>query len=167
MKTIALLSLIFFAGLNPLLMASGVEDKDTDNMMSDDYGGTMMMSDEGGETMMMSDETMMAAGGKIDFTTLDDARALVKTGPVVLFFFADWCPTCRAAIQDINERIKSLGDISLVIVNYDKETELKSRYNVTYQHTFVQINEEGKEITKWNGGKTAEILRRVVREEEG
>ena len=35
------------------------------------------------------------------------------------------------------------------------------KYGITYQHTFVQIDAEGKEITKWNGGKIDELLTNI------
>jgi hypothetical protein len=36
--------------------------------------------------------------------------------------------------------------------DYDSNNELKKKYGVTYQHTFVQIDSNGNMITKWNGG---------------
>ena len=69
------------------------------------------------------------------FTTLGDAKALAAQGPTVLFFAADWCPTCEAALRDINANGGKLGDVTVVVVDYDTPAELKKRYGVTYQHT--------------------------------
>jgi thioredoxin-related protein len=41
------------------------------------------------------------------------------------------------------------------------EKELAKKYGVTYQHTFVQIDAEGNEVTKWNGGKIEELLHNI------
>ncbi len=37
-------------------------------------------------------------------------------------------------------------DISVVVVNYDRSSELKKKYVVTYQHTYVQIDDSGETI---------------------
>lgn len=83
----------------------------------------------------------------------------------VLFFYANWCPTCKAADGSFTKDLAQLpGDVTLIKVNYnDTETDqvekdLAKQYGITYQHTFVQIDAAGKEITKWNGGQTAELL---------
>lgn len=82
----------------------------------------------------------------------------------VLFFYASWCPTCRPADADFNTNIDTLpSDIAIIRVNYnDPETSpeeqvLAQQYNVTYQHTFVQISPQGKEIARWTGGQLEEL----------
>ena len=41
------------------------------------------------------------------------------------------------------------------------ERELKKKYAVTYQHTFVQVDENEEEVTRWSGGEFEEILQRI------
>lgn len=86
----------------------------------------------------------------------------------VLFFYANWCPTCRpadAAFRENDSKIPS--DVSLIRVNYNdsdtdqEEKELAKKYLVTYQHTFVQIDEAGKEVTRWNGGQLTELINNI------
>ena len=36
--------------------------------------------------------------------------------------------------------------------------ELKKKYEVTYQHTFVQVDAQGNMIKKWSGGALADII---------
>lgn len=112
----------------------------------------------------VSAQEMMAPGsGKIEFTTLETAQAFAAERPTVLFFHASWCPTCRAAMADIDARLDELDDIALLIVDYDTERALRRRYGVSYQHTFVQIDESGEAIAVWNGGKVDEILENTTR----
>jgi thioredoxin 1 len=106
---------------------------------------------------------MMSSGGKVDFTSLEDARTRAAKGPTVLLFAADWCPTCQAALKDITSREASLGDVSVLVVDYDRRGDLKRMYGVTYQHTFVQIDAKGGKTVVWSGGGVDEILRRVMR----
>jgi len=132
---------------------------------------SMMMSSsestaEGAGAMMMADSTPQVIGGKVDFTDLKAAGVLAAKGPVVLFFYATWCPTCRVAIEDINANLDQLGDVTVVIVDYDKNSDLKTKYKITYQHTFVQIDEKSNKLAVWNGGGVGNILKNIVRAEE-
>lgn len=77
----------------------------------------------------------------------------------VLFFYASWCPTCRPVDAEFTKNSDKIPeDVTILRVNYnDPETDeieksLAKDYAVTYQHTFVQIDSGGNEITKWNGG---------------
>lgn len=86
----------------------------------------------------------------------------------VLFFYASWCPTCRPADADFSVNQSRIPeDVMLIRVNYsddntsDDERELASKYNITYQHTFVQIDSEGNVVTQWNGGKTVELVKNI------
>ncbi|WP_424950822.1 thioredoxin domain-containing protein [Deinococcus sp.] len=77
----------------------------------------------------------------------------------VLFFHATWCPTCKAADIDIRAKLSELPeDVALFKTDYDKEVALKTRYGVTYQHTFVLVDSAGKALKKWNGGSMADVL---------
>lgn len=86
----------------------------------------------------------------------------------VLFFHATWCPTCIAAQLDF-EKNKALlpVDLEIIRVNYnDSETDasekaLATKYGIVYQHTFVQVDGQGLEVVKWNGGSTKELLARI------
>ena len=86
----------------------------------------------------------------------------------VLYFYASWCPTCRPADSDFRANVGKLPeDLVLIRVNYNdpetdsQEKDLAKKYNVTYQHTFVQIDGQGAEVTTWNGGKADELLANV------
>lgn len=81
--------------------------------------------------------------------------ALAKEHKVVLFFKADWCPSCIVADQAFNKEFASIPkNIAILKVSYDTEFELRKKYGVTVQHTFVQVDEKGNLITKWTGGAT-------------
>jgi thiol-disulfide isomerase/thioredoxin len=78
---------------------------------------------------------------------------------VVLFFKASWCPSCRAIDADIKANLSKIP-VSLVIldVNYDNSSELKQKYGVTSQHTFVQVDKNGNLLKKWGGSPTLSAL---------
>lgn len=83
----------------------------------------------------------------------------------VLFFYASWCPTCKPADANFRKNISKIPeDVALIRVNYNdsetdqEEKDLAKKYGITYQHTFVQIDATGKEVTKWNGGQIDELI---------
>lgn len=90
------------------------------------------------------------------------------TGRRVLFFYASWCPTCVPTDKNLSQNTSLLpNDVTVIRVNFNdpdtdqEEKDLAKKYGVTYQHTFVQIDSQGKEITKWNGGQIEELLGKI------
>ena len=86
----------------------------------------------------------------------------------VLFFYANWCPTCRPADANFKANLDKIPEgVTLIRVNYNDsdtdadESALADKYNVTYQHTFVQIDESGNPVTRWNGGAISELLTNI------
>lgn len=73
---------------------------------------------------------------------------------VVLYFWAPWCSTCSSLDDEIQKNDQQVPSGVIVLrVNYDDSEELKNKYQVTTQHTFVQIDDNSNEITKWVGGE--------------
>lgn len=109
----------------------------------------VIKKDEG--AMKENGEAMMAKGGQ--YAAYDAAKiAFAKEGKVVLFFRASWCPSCRALDADIKANPGQIPENLLILdVDYDKSADLKKQYGVTYQHTLVQVDENGKMIAKWAG----------------
>lgn len=82
-----------------------------------------------------------------------------KDGQVILFFHASWCPSCRALNADIEKNLDAIPEkVSILKTNYDTETELKKKYGITYQHTLVQVDQNGAMIKKWSGSPTLSNL---------
>ena len=48
-----------------------------------------------------------------------------------------------------------------MIVDYDKSAELKKKYGITVQDTFVQIGQMGDKLVIWNGGGVDGILKNL------
>ena len=113
--------------------------------------------------MMTSDTSKNETGNLINFTNLEAVSTLAKKGPTVLFFSASWCPTCQSALREIRANIADLKEITVVVVDYDKATDLKNKYRITYQDTYVQIDSKGEKLAIWNGGGMEGILRRTIR----
>jgi len=98
------------------------------------------------------------------------AQALASTAEDrrVLFFFSNWCATCRSANGSFTQNIAQVpDDVQIIRVNYgdgetnQEEKDLAQKYNVAYRHTFVQIDAQGNKVTEWNGGQTEELLAKI------
>jgi hypothetical protein len=92
-----------------------------------------------------------------DVRSFSDAASLdalaAGDGQTVVYFYAAWCPECRAMALELKDRWSAVRpDINLVIADFDKDTALKTRYGVTYQDTFVLLDKTGKAVRSWNGG---------------
>jgi thiol-disulfide isomerase/thioredoxin len=110
------------------------------------------------DTMMEKEGAMMMKGGQ--YVAYDASKlAFAKEGKVVLFFNASWCPSCKAIDADIKASLKDIpADTLILSVDYDTNKDLKTKYGVTTQHTFVQVDADGKSLGKWIGGDTLEYL---------
>lgn len=79
----------------------------------------------------------------------------------ILYFHADWCSVCKPLDKELSEKSDQIPpDVVVLKANYDRETELKKKYAITYQHTFVFVDDEGGEIDRWGGGGLTDIIKR-------
>ncbi len=118
--------------------------------------GAMM---DKGDAMVKDDSAMMVKAGSYEGYEASKVAMATATHDVVLFFRASWCPTCRALDADIKAHLKDIpASLTILDVNYDNSTELKKKYGVTYQHTFVQVDAKGNLIKKWTGSGTLASL---------
>lgn len=101
----------------------------------------------------------------IDYKDMDQVMMLAKSKPTVLFFKANWCPSCLEASKIFENDKEQLNGVNLVVVNYDNSADIKTKYGVTYQHTFVQVDTEGSALATWSGGATPELLMNIVKGE--
>jgi thiol-disulfide isomerase/thioredoxin len=140
-------------------MEKGVNGNQMENKDTEDKA---MMDKKPTSSMMKEDDTkMMKQGTYQNFSS--DKLALAKTEKVVLFFKAGWCPTCKGVDSDITSHLNQIPkNVNILVVDYDASTDLKKKYGVTYQHTFVQIDSNGMLIKKWSGSPTlTELVKEI------
>ena len=153
MKTLSISIILLLAISSPLLSGGKKESApEPENAMM------MMVQDQ--QTQNTTTEPF------IDYQNLEQAKMIAAEAQTVLFFYASWCPTCRSAREEFNKRQNEFKNINIILVDYDNSKDLQKKYGVTYQHTFVQIDENGEALAKWNGGDVDKLLSNVRTEDE-
>ena len=75
----------------------------------------------------------------------------------IIFFAASWCPSCQAADRNL-----ATADIpswvTILKADFDSEIDLRQKYGVVAQHTFVSIDSKGNQIRKWVGGTSIDDI---------
>lgn len=153
---IPVIALVIIAGIAGVLVLNRPQTSETPQMM--EKKTDVMVKETPAAMMEKTDDAMMAkAGSYIPYTA--DAYQSMAEKKRVLFFHASWCPTCKAANEDFTKNTSQLpADVVVFKTDYDNERALKQKYAITSQHTFVQVDAQGNEVTKWNGGAAAELL---------
>lgn len=64
---------------------------------------------------------------KITTSEFDDA---IKSGKVLVDFYADWCGPCKMLGPVLEEIDKEMDDVEIIKVNVDEENELAARFGV-------------------------------------
>jgi thiol-disulfide isomerase/thioredoxin len=107
-----------------------------------------------------SPENKMSAKGEyISYASYVAAPEQYTNSRVVFFFNASWCSTCKVARDNFESTLDEIpADMTIVVVDFDNSNELRKKYGVTYQHTFVHIDSKGDAIKKWSGTTTIAAL---------
>lgn len=103
------------------------------------------------------------------FTKAAYDAAKASGNPIFLFFYANWCPTCREQDPRLQRVLPThMGGVVGFRVNFnDTETDadekaLAKEFGVTYQHTGFFIAKDGsvkqKTIGSFSDSKTIEYL---------
>lgn len=141
------------------------EDSNVDNQMEEE-----VKTEQNSETTENSVNTMAFSGKLLggdsetpllDFVKEDYDRAIESGKLVTLYFYANWCPTCKLEFPKMESAFDELNsnDVIGFRVNFNDndtdefEKELAKEFGVAYQHTKVFVR-GGERILKspetWN-----------------
>lgn len=82
---------------------------------------------------------------------------------IVLFFHANWCSTCQAFEKKVlSEKIPE--DILILKIDFDTENELRKKYNILTQTSFVLIDSNWNLLKRWIWSKWIEDIIKQVSE---
>lgn len=82
------------------------------------------------------------------YTEYDNQIIEMTPGIKLLFFYAPWCPQCRALDRDISSADIPDG-VTVIRVDYDTYQDLRQKYGVTIQTTIVRVDDDGNLIDKY------------------
>ncbi len=120
-------------------------------------------ADDKSETVSRSNNESQTAAMYLDYSAGDSTSA-ISGEDLVLYFGADWCPTCKqfeAELADEGTFATLPKNLKLVRVDYDDNDYLKDQYDIVTQHTFVQVDARGNEVQRWTGGGVSELNSRL------
>lgn len=83
-----------------------------------------------------------------EYREYSEEAVLTTSGTKLLFFHAPWCPQCRSVEASI-ERDGLPENVTVFKVDYDSNQELRQRYGVTIQTTFVKVDDLGNKIDSY------------------
>lgn len=124
-----------------------MEKKTEDEAMMKKDETTAMQKDKlakNGDAMSKQGLYVTLADYNKDPNKYDDSKK-------VYFFHASWCPICRGIDKEINADMSKIPDgVTLIKTDYDNSTDLRQKYGVTTQYTFVQVDSKGNETAQWS-----------------
>jgi len=136
-----------------MMEKEAMEEKEKDAMMAKEDD---VMMDKG-ETMTKYSGAVLAGKSAplLDFTKADYDVAVKSDKLVVLYFYANWCPICKAEFPVMQGVFNGLSTDNVIgfRVNYnDDQTDadekaLAKQFGVAYQHTKVFVK-NGQRILK-------------------
>lgn len=101
-------------------------------------------------------------------TTADfDGDVLQHDGVVLVDFYADWCGPCKAVeplLEDLAREYE--GELKIVKVDTDAETELKDRFGVRGIPYFL-IVKGGEVVQSFAGGRTRGEFAAILEKQMG
>ncbi|MDP2670153.1 MAG: thioredoxin family protein [bacterium] len=118
-----------------------------------------LFNDDTGQSEQETTQTT-AMNGYFNYNADDLTTALDVGQDVVLFFYTTSCSSlCQTANTALVEETDFPDNVTIFRVDYDTATDLKSKYNVTSQHTFVQLNADmSAKATRQDSEDLADII---------
>jgi thioredoxin 1 len=103
----------------------------------------------------------MARAARLTGATFDEVVAGSKT-PVLVEFWASWCPPCKAVDPILDELADAYGDRAVVAkLQVDQNPSVRDRYQIQGVPTFI-LFVEGAEITREVGARSRDFLTRMI-----
>jgi thiol-disulfide isomerase/thioredoxin len=114
---------------------------------------------ENDEDVMVTDNTNSNNGSYITLAEYDSDSAKYNDTKVVYFFHASWCPICRSIDEDLLADMPQIPEgVTIVKTDFDNSTDLRKKYGVTNQYTFVQVDNNGNETSQWSATSSTDAI---------
>jgi thiol-disulfide isomerase/thioredoxin len=109
--------------------------------------------------------TGLALAAEVPFNQQQFDQAVAAGKPTVVYFHADWCPTCRAQQPIVSRLAKEpqFQPVTVFVADFDKESALKKSLRVAQQSTFV-VFKQGHEVTRSTGQTQESAIRATLQD---
>ncbi|MDJ0624891.1 MAG: thioredoxin family protein [Candidatus Caenarcaniphilales bacterium] len=105
-------------------------------------------------------------GGAVSFVSksLPDAAKksaeeyIIKGTSTVFFFYADWCPACRAFKPTLEEVEANFSNVKVLRMNVDEQKDLTKSFSVTSIPTLFFFDKNGEFVESTTGGLANDVL---------
>lgn len=105
---------------------------------------------------MAKEDTMSKQGSYVSLVDYNNDPDKYTDSKKVYFFHASWCPICKDIDAEINADISKIpAGVTLIKTDFDSSIDLRKKYGVTYQYTFVQVDNNGNETDQWSATSLA------------
>ena len=98
--------------------------------------------------------------------TQEKLDKLNKEGkPVLVFIYADWCPTCKAQGKVLDSLLPTneFRSITTLRVNFDKQKAVVKAFGAMYQSTLI-VFKGGREVARLTGDTDPDRIAALLRQ---
>jgi thioredoxin 1 len=119
----------------------------TQNTKTETTETTASEPDKTTTTTTLSDEAKKAAESYVS-----------KGSPAALFFYADWCPACRAFKPTVEEVEAKYPNVKVIRLNVDEQKDITKAFKISSIPSLFFFDKDGNFIESTTGGLASEKL---------
>jgi thiol-disulfide isomerase/thioredoxin len=144
-------SLLIVLLLIGLFVMSESTDAPSDSAMENDQVANIQNLERSNNSESSNAEPQDTKRNYITLKEYNENPSDYSDTKLVYFFHASWCPICRDIDEDINaDSSKIPAGFTIIKTDFDSSTDLRQKYGVTTQYTFVQVDSNGNETAQWS-----------------
>ncbi len=109
----------------------------------------------------MKDIPNVANSKKIKVLNNKNFKPVIRSGVVLVDFWAPWCGPCKMVSPVLNEIAEETDKVTIAKVNVDLQQPLAGKYKVRNIPTLIMFN-KGKEVKRFVGAKSKKFLMKEI-----